>query len=136
MKITNLIFRTLVFIVIATNICDAQDHYASSVTIDKRNTYLFETCKAPYYGLQNIKVGKVIFILKRKANYNNSILNNISDRESLIAMPKIIYSSYAVGGWLFKSNQVLYSSLICSDITKIYLQTWDEFISDCVYFFP
>jgi hypothetical protein len=136
MKITNLIFRTLVFIVIGANICDAQDHFASSVTIDKRNTYLVETCKEPYYRLQNIKDGEVIFILKHKANYNNSILNNISDREPLIAMPKIIYSSYAVGGWLFKSNQVLYSSLICGDITKIYLQTWDEYISGCVYFFP
>jgi hypothetical protein len=136
MIIPYFIIRTLVFIVIATNICEAQDHYASSVTFDKRDTYLVETCKDTYHRLQNIREGQVVSMLKQKANYGNSILNKITDIESLIVMPKIIYSSNAAGGWVFKSNQFLYSSLNSCDMTKIYLQTWDESISDCVYFFP
>jgi hypothetical protein len=65
-------------------------------------------------------------MLKQSANNSNSILSKISDRELLIAMPKIIYSIYASNSWIFKNNQILYSSLDSRDITKIYLQTWDE----------
>src|SRR5450755_4076655 len=101
MKIANLIFRTLVFIEITMNICDAQGHYASSVTINRRDTYLVETCKDPYHRLQNIRDGQVVSMLKQKADYSDSILNKITDRESLIVMPKIIYSSNAASDFDF-----------------------------------
>jgi hypothetical protein len=136
MKIPYFIYRTLAFILMTINICHAQDHYATSETIDKRNTYLVETCKDPYHRLQNIRDGQVVSMLKQSANNSNSILSKISDRELLIAMPKIIYSIYASNSWIFKNNQILYGSLDSRDITKIYLQTWDEYISGCVYFFP
>jgi hypothetical protein len=64
--------------------------------------YLVETCKGHYYQLQNIRDSQVLSKLKQSANNSNSILSKISDRESEIAMPKIIYLGYAAGVGVLK----------------------------------
>lgn len=63
----------------------AQFNYPATKTVDSTNTYFGVTYKNPYGWLENMKDPAVVTWFKSQANLTNSILNNLSGRDALIA---------------------------------------------------
>lgn len=70
---------------IASSSAFAQVRYPATRTVDSTDTYFGVTYKDPYRWLEYIKQPEVETWFKQQADYSNSILNNISGRDELIA---------------------------------------------------
>lgn len=87
----------------------AQFKYPATRTVDSSDTYFGTTYKDPYRWLEYIKTPEVETWFKQQADYSNSILNNISGRDELIAewkkldklQPPLIRDVVHEGGRLF-----------------------------------
>lgn len=74
----------IVFLLVGRN-AFAQFTYPVTRTVDSSDTYFGTTYKDPYRWLEYIKQTEVETWFKQQADYSNSILNNLTGRDELIA---------------------------------------------------
>ena len=81
----------LLFIFLASSLnLFSQWNYPPTKTVDASDTYFGKTYKDPYRWLENVKDSKVSEWYKKQSDFSNSILNNISGRDELIAEWKML----------------------------------------------
>lgn len=78
-------FAFVIALVISTVPLMAQYSYPATKTVDSSDTYFGVTYKDPYRWLEHIQDSTVAGWFRQQSNLSNSILNNISGRDELIA---------------------------------------------------
>jgi prolyl oligopeptidase len=78
------LFLILLMMFLFATKSNSQNNYPLTKTVDSSDTYWGKTYKDPYRWLENLKAQDVIDWYKNQAEYTNSILNRISNRDKLI----------------------------------------------------
>src|SRR5450755_1253809 len=122
MKIHNAL-KSVVFILIFSNTCNAQYRYPATKTVDSSDTYFGVTYKDPYRWLEHMKDTEVVTWFKDQADLSNSILNKISGRDELIAEWKMLDSMQPpfISAEDYENSRIFYRKLTPGDnVSKLY----------------
>jgi len=101
----------------------AQWHYPATKTVDSTDTYFGVTYKDPYRWLEHMKDPEVVAWFKQQAKLTDSILNNISGRNGLIAewkeLDKLQPPKYSFR--IFENGRIFYKKTMPGEtVAKVY----------------
>ncbi len=101
----------------------AQYRYPLTKTVDSSDTYFGVTYQDPYRWLENLNDSEAVDWFKQQADFSNSVLNNITGRDELIAEWKLLdkLQQPMTGLYRYEGGRVFYLKIMPGEnLPKLY----------------